>query len=1379
MVEFETQSNCVVPSRMIRCTLNLEQVHGRGTACISTFQGWFTAEAYGSIFFTTRFLIGVSEPCVGVLYLCLIAGVSSPGRGGTLSEESFQCSICLEVFVEPVSTPCGHSFCKACLQGYWDHSKKFLCPMCKKSYSRRPELSINRVLAEIAAHFQGLEVGAVSPNTKGGAVAGSPVAGHRIHGESPAAAAEGGEFARAGEVPCDACIGRKMRALKSCLNCPGSFCEAHLRHHKKVKSLTFHHLVEPVHHLEEKLCKKHERLLEVYCRNDHGCVCISCAEATHKTHEIVSVDREWKKKMNYLGKRRLELKYMIKERTKKLEEIKQSIRVIKSSAQKELEESWQVYAELQCLVEQSQAELVELIATRQREAERHAQELARGLESDLSHLRKRNEELEALAQNQDKVIFLQRLSALALLPEPIDWSGVSVNTDLYLGTIQSSVSALVDKFQEEIKRLYGKELRKLQNYASEVFLDPGTAQRNLVLSEDGRQVMYEERKHNQSEDTRRFNPALFVLACECLSSGRHYWEVDVGRKTAWTVGVVRASARRKGEIKLSPDGGYWCLWLKGGEVKALASTRLSLQLASHPQKIGIFLDYEGGQVSFYDVKKHTHLFTFEDTFHESLYPIFSPCLNQEGKNAAPLIISAVKHIHELQLVQEEPPPPVSLDAAPPSSIGMGAGGPGGGTDRTLSERPRAASRLSSRIDRSMSSSRLGASDSSVMCQCLARAVTLYSGFLQQLLLSVMAYLAGNHGNLTEEQVHCSICLDVFTNPVSIPCGHNFCRCCILDYWKTTALFQCPMCKKTFFKRPDISINTVLREIAEQFKDIRVSNAERLQRQELKEERDLQKKMEEQKQKEEEQKQTERETKKKEQQELVQKQQKLLQELRLKQEMQKLQLPQLQRTMSQEPEKPIEEKPEGEPEEPPADAPPSPPHSPLGEVSCDVCMGDRMKAVKSCLVCLTSYCEEHIKNHNTRFTKHKLIEPVTNLEERMCPKHERLLELFCKKDHICVCVLCTETDHRAHFTVPVEREWTDKKAQLKKTEIDVQQMIQERLKKMEEIKHSAELNKSSAQREIEDSMQVFQELIRSIQRTQAELVLAIEEKQRETERWSQGLIGELEQEITKLQRRNTDLEHLSRTEDHIHFLQRFPALCTPPATKDWSGTSVHTEVCVGIIRRAVSKLEETLSEEIDKLVESELKKILKYTVDLTLDPDSANPWLQLSEDRRQVRHLGTWQDLPDIPERFDTVVIVLGREGFTAGRHYWEVQVGDKDDWYLGVAKASVNRKGRIAVSSSQGYWALAMKKDQGYRASTTPPLPLTLDPKPKRVGVYVDCEEGQVSFYDVKERSHIYTFMEDNFKDKLFPFFYLYCCDKQSDAMVICPINEKSLIKQC
>uniref|UniRef100_A0A8C5G120 Si:dkey-46i9.6 n=1 Tax=Gouania willdenowi TaxID=441366 RepID=A0A8C5G120_GOUWI len=527
------------------------------------------------------------------------------------------------------------------------------------------------------------------------------------------------------------------------------------------------------------------------------------------------------------------------------------------------------------------------------------------------------------------------------------------------------------------------------------------------------------------------------------------------------------------------------------------------------------------------------------------------------------------------------------------------------------------------------------------------------------------------GNLSEEQVHCSICLDVFTNPVSIPCGHNFCQSCILGYGKTSPLYQCPMCKKSFYKRPDISVNTVLREIAEQFKEIRMKSAEAKGKREASGER-----------------------------------------------------------------------PEAA--------------SPGGEVLCDVCLGDgRPPAVKSCLVCLTSYCEEHLKSHAARFTKHKLMEPVANMEDRMCPKHERLLELFCKKDQICVCVLCTETDHRAHYTVPVEREWMEKKVS------NVHQMIQDRVTKVEEIKKSLELNKASAKREVEESTQVFQELVHAIQRTQAELVLVIEEKQNETSRRAEGLISELELEIAELRKRNADLENVARA-DHIHFLKSYPSLSTSPSVKDWTDVSVPTDTCVGMIRRSVSKLEEILNEMIDKLSENGER------MDVTLDPDSANPWLQLSQDRHQVRHLGAWQDLPDHPDRFDTVVIVLGREGFTSGRHYWEVQVGEKDDWYVGVARASVNRKGRISVSATQGYWALAMKKGQGYRVSTSPPLLLSLEPKPKRVGVYVDFEEGHLSFYDVKARTHIYTF-EDTFTEKILPFFYLYCCDKASDTMVICP----------
>ncbi|XP_033839890.1 E3 ubiquitin-protein ligase TRIM39-like [Periophthalmus magnuspinnatus] len=563
--------------------------------------------------------------------------VRSPSK--VLSEDQFTCSICLEIFVEPVSTPCGHSFCKACLQGYWNHSKKLLCPMCKKSYSKKPEMSVNRVLAEISSQFQGLMAAEASGG--GASKSGTLTRGHGP--ASPAPVQDSGEFAGPGDIQCDACIGRKLKAVKSCINCPGSFCEDHLRHHKKVKTLMSHRLIEPTFNLEDKICKKHERLLDVYCRTDHVCICSACADATHKSHDIVSTDHEFKKKMSHVGKKKSEIKHLIKERTKKLDEIKQTIKVIKASAQKELEESWAVYAELQRLVEQSQAEVVELIASRQRAAERHAQELSRGLESELSQLRRRSSEMDALAQTQDRVMFLQLLSTLPPLPEPFDWSAVSVNTELYLGTIRASVSGMIDKCNEELKKLYSKELRKLQNYASEVYLDPSTAQKNLVVSEDGRQVKYDEHKTSHTDMPKRFSPALFVLAREGLSSGRHYWEVDVSRKDAWTIGVARGSSRRKGDIKLSPEGGFWCLWLKNGEVKALATVRLPLHLSSAPAKVGVYLDYDGGQVSFYDVKARLHLYTFTDTFSESLFPIFSPCLSHDGKNSAPLVITNIKH----------------------------------------------------------------------------------------------------------------------------------------------------------------------------------------------------------------------------------------------------------------------------------------------------------------------------------------------------------------------------------------------------------------------------------------------------------------------------------------------------------------------------------------------------------------------------------------------------------------------------------------------------------------------------------------------------------------------------------------------------------------
>uniref|UniRef100_A0A674K2X3 Butyrophilin subfamily 1 member A1 n=1 Tax=Terrapene triunguis TaxID=2587831 RepID=A0A674K2X3_9SAUR len=158
------------------------------------------------------------------------------------------------------------------------------------------------------------------------------------------------------------------------------------------------------------------------------------------------------------------------------------------------------------------------------------------------------------------------------------------------------------------------------------------------------------------------------------------------------------------------------------------------------------------------------------------------------------------------------------------------------------------------------------------------------------------------------------------------------------------------------------------------------------------------------------------------------------------------------------------------------------------------------------------------------------------------------------------------------------------------------------------------------------------------------------------------------------------------------------------------------------------------------------------VDVTLDPDTANPYLVLSEDRKSVRRGDTRQDLPDNPERFDTYPEVLGTEGFAGGRRYWEVEVGDKIEWDLGVCRESVSRKGQVTATPQDGFWIMGLY-DGEYKAFTSPPTPLPVSIRPSRVGIFLDYEAGEVSFYNVTDRSHLFTFNR-TFSGMLRPYFY-------------------------
>lgn len=163
--------------------------------------------------------------------------------------------------------------------------------------------------------------------------------------------------------------------------------------------------------------------------------------------------------------------------------------------------------------------------------------------------------------------------------------------------------------------------------------------------------------------------------------------------------------------------------------------------------------------------------------------------------------------------------------------------------------------------------------------------------------------------------------------------------------------------------------------------------------------------------------------------------------------------------------------------------------------------------------------------------------------------------------------------------------------------------------------------------------------------------------------------------------------------------------------------------------------------------------LTLLVALTLDPGTANPWLQVCAGGRSVRDGEVRQEVPDGPQRFDTAPCVLAREPISGGRSYWEVEVANKTAWDLGVTRQSVNRKGVVTLSPQDGYWAICLRRGRDYRACDSESVLLPLRVQPQKVGIYVSYDDGQVSFYDPVACVHIFSFTGQNFTESLQAFF--------------------------
>lgn len=322
-------------------------------------------------------------------------------------------------------------------------------------------------------------------------------------------------------------------------------------------------------------------------------------------------------------------------------------------------------------------------------------------------------------------------------------------------------------------------------------------------------------------------------------------------------------------------------------------------------------------------------------------------------------------------------------------------------------------------------------------------------------------------------------------------------------------------------------------------------------------------------------------------------------------------------------------------------------------------------------------------------------------------------------------------------------------------IDVEQMIQERLQKIERLKNSLELQKNSYLREVRESQKLFSALVNEMEKSHKVVVAAVEERQKEEEKKVETLVMELKYEIKELRKETTesDPQILLNNEqiDKDVNLSITSTIC-PSEMKDWSKVTIETDPCIGVTRRALSDIIDMIKSEVNRLSKSELKRIEKYTVDVNLSPKTAHPFLSVSDDRKRVRHTDKLQEVPDNPKRFDRVANVLAKESFSSGRYYWEVEVGEKIEWNLGVVRQSINRKGKFTVCPANGFWILSLKSGGQYIANTSPVTPIALEQKPSKVGVFLDCTEGRVSFYCAETGVHIHTF-SDTFTDRLHPFF--------------------------
>ncbi|KAF4086341.1 hypothetical protein AMELA_G00105300 [Ameiurus melas] len=292
----------------------------------------------------------------------------------SVDQDHLSCPVCLDLLKDPVVTPCGHNYCKVCINGCWDQEdlkSVYSCPQCRETFTPRPVLRRNNILAEVVEKVKKIELQASAHC-----------------------------YAGPGDVKCDFCIGRKHKAVKSCLVCQASYCEDHLKLHYQSPAFKKHKLVEACAELQEKICSQHDKPIEIFCRADQSFICYLCMMDQHKGHVTVAAKTERTEKQTELQEEQMKSQQRIQEKQEKVQELKQTVDTIKRLSQAAVDESEKIFTELI-------SSMKELIRAQEKAELSRAERLLKQLEQEIADLKRRVTEMEQLSHTHDHIHFLQ------------------------------------------------------------------------------------------------------------------------------------------------------------------------------------------------------------------------------------------------------------------------------------------------------------------------------------------------------------------------------------------------------------------------------------------------------------------------------------------------------------------------------------------------------------------------------------------------------------------------------------------------------------------------------------------------------------------------------------------------------------------------------------------------------------------------------------------------------------------------------------------------------------------------------------------------------------------------------------------------------------